>query len=307
MAQGTTYHIKFVLEPQGKKALREVEQKITAKLDEIDAKLSNYRDDSEISKINQNETTDWLTASPELINLLVISKTVYAKSDGCFDLTVKPLFDLWGFSKHEPKVPDQSAIDALKPHIGMNLLEIDPASQRLRKLDAKLKIDLAAIAQGYSVGAIAQLLEAEGIHDYMAEIGGEMMVRGNKADGKPWRIGIESPATQARELYKAVGIDSPTAKAVMTAGTYRNYFEENGQSYSHILNPKSGRPVTHHLLSVTIIHDDPSWADAWDTALLCMGEEAAMKTIESENLGGLLLYDKDGKLQEYKSRAFTYQ
>jgi len=303
-AQGTTYHIKFVKNNSNPKQLNEIQQQIAAKLNDIDAKLSNYRDDSEISRINQNETTDWITASPELVQLLVISKSVYEKSQGCFDLTVKPLFDLWGFSKHEPKVPDQNDIDALKPHIGMNLLEFDQAGNRLRKKDRLLKIDLAGIAQGYSVGEIARLLEAKEIKNYMVEIGGEMMVKGRKANGEAWRIGVELPDKQSRKLYKAISLENPNALAVMTAGTYRNYFEENGQSYSHILNPATGKPVTHHLLSVTVIQDDPSWADAWDTALLCMGEEAAITTVESEKLASLLLYEQEGQLREFKSLSF---
>jgi FAD:protein FMN transferase len=305
--QGTTFHIKFVLAIGHDNKRANIQSQITAMLADIDTKLSNYRQDSEISLLNQKETTDWLSASPEIIHLLTISQTVYFKSQGCFDLTVQPLFDLWGFSKHKPKIPTQADIDRLLPHIGMELLEIENEHNRFRKKDPKVKIDLSSIAQGYSVGQVAKLLEANGLGDYMVEIGGEMMVKGHKGNKQKWRIGIESPNPQAQSLYKTITLNRPEAKAIMTAGTYHNFFEVNGQPYSHILNPISGWPVSHNLRSVTVIHNDPSWADAWDTALLCMGKKDAIKTIEDENLNVFLIYEEDNQFYEYESKGFTTQ
>jgi thiamine biosynthesis lipoprotein len=304
-AQGTTYHIKFVLNKEKSPKLDDIQQLISTTLDQIDAKLSNYRDDSEISIINRTETSEWISTSKEIIELLAVAKIVHEKSQGCFDLTIKPLFDLWGFSQHEPKIPKQSDIDALLPHIGMNLLEVDLDGHRLRKKDPKLKIDLAGIAQGYSVGQVAKQLEGLGIENYMVEIGGEMMVKGRKADGQAWRIGIEAPTPSSRTLNKVITLNKPEAKAVMTAGTYRNFFDENGKTYSHILNPKTGWPVNHHLHSVTVIHSDPTWADAWDTALLCMGEENAIKVSELEKLNVFLVYANNNQSAEYTSKTFA--
>jgi thiamine biosynthesis lipoprotein len=302
-AQGTTYHIKFA--PNEKSAsFEEVQRQITATLAEIDAQMSNYRDDSEISHINSKESSDWLPIPREIADLLVIANTVYQLTDGCYDLTVKPLFDLWGFSRHENRVPTDQEIAGILPHIGMSLLEIDAGAQRIRKIDPKIKIDLSSIAQGYSVGVVAHRLEALGIQNYMVEIGGEMMVKGRKVNGDDWKVGVETPSPLTRSVQKIIDIREEAGTAVMTAGTYRNFFEENGQTYSHIINPKLGRPVSHHLRSVTIMHDDPAWADAWDTALLCVGEEKAMQIAEQQNLKALLIYDKDAKLQEYMSKAF---
>jgi FAD:protein FMN transferase len=303
-AQGTTYHIKLVMDGKST-SLEEIRGQVSATLDGIDSKLSNYRNDSEISLINQQESTDWLTVSQEIADLLVIAHIVYEKSDGCYDLTVKPLFDLWGFSRHENRIPTQDEINALLPHIGMSLLEVDAVNQRIRKKDLKLKIDLSSIAQGYSVGRVANRLEVLGIKNYMVEIGGEMMVKGRKSNGDNWRIGIETPTPFIRKLHKVIDVKKQDGIAIMTAGTYRNFFEENGQAYSHILNPKTGRPVIHHLHSVTVMHDDPAWADAWDTALLCMGEQEAARIAETEKLKVLLIYDEDKKLKEHMSKAFA--
>lgn len=303
-AQGTTYHIKLVLDGMSP-SLEEIRHQISATLAEIDAQLSNYREDSEISRINRLERTTWLPVSQEIAELLVIAHTVYERSDGCYDLTVEPLFDLWGFSRHENRVPVQDEIDALLPHVGMSLLEVDAVNQRIRKKDPKLKIDLSSIAQGYSVGLVARNLEALGIKNYLVEIGGEMMVKGRKANGNDWRVAVQTPTPLTQEIQKIIDVREQSGTAIMTAGTYQNFFEDNGQTYSHILNPKTGRPVTHHLRSVTVMHDDPTWADAWDTALLCVGEQEAARIAEVEKLKVLLIYDGDGKIKEHMSKAFA--
>jgi thiamine biosynthesis lipoprotein len=265
---------------------------------DIDIKLSNYREDSEISKLNRQKTTDWLPVSPEIAELIRISKIVHSQSAGCLDLTIKPLFDLWGFSRHETKVPAQADIDRVLTHVGMDKIELDEKNLRLRKTDPELGIDLSAIAQGYSVGAIAKLLESKGIQNYMAEIGGEMKVKGRKANGEEWRIAIEKPTPFTREVQKIIAIHQLNGEAVMTSGTYRNFFEEGGKVYSHIINPKTGKPVDHHLLSVTMLHDDPTWADAWDTALLCQGEAEGLKTADANKLRALFIYSEGKELKE---------
>lgn len=302
--QGTTYSVKVVLNNTPVTA-SQIQTEVQAALAKIDASMSNYRDDSEISRINAQENSDWITVSAEIMQLLRITYTVHQKTNGCYDLTIKPLFDLWGFSKHENRVPSQKEIAALLPLIGMSQLEIDPTENRIRKKNPKLKIDLSSIGQGYSVGVVAGRLEALGIKNYLVEIGGEMQVKGRKADGGHWRVGVLAPNPLKMDVQRVVDVKQEQGTAVMTAGTYRNFFEEKGKSYSHILNPKTGSPVTHHLLSVTVMHESANWAEAWDTALLCVGEQEAARIAEAENLKVLLVYNKDGKLTEYMSKAFT--
>lgn len=304
-AQGTTYHIKVVLD-----GLAIDPAPLRGRIEEafarIDAKLSNYREDSEISWINQQKTTDWLSVSPEIAELVQIARQVHKLSQGCYDLTVKPLFDLWGFSKHENRVPTPAEIDQALAHVGMHRLEVDVPNSRLRKLDPELRIDLSSIAQGYSVGAVASLLESQGIQNYLVEIGGEMKVKGLKANGDPWRVAVEKPTPSTQEVQKILSLHEQKGTAIMTAGTYRNFFESQGKVYSHILDPRTGRPVTHRLLSVTVLHDDPTWADAWDTALLCLGQPEAARLAEAEHLKVLLISAGENHiLQEYLSPEFT--
>jgi len=303
-AQGTNYHIKLVMNGVAT-PLEDIKRKVNETLAEIDVQMSNYREDSEISKLNQLMLDSWLPVSKEISELLTIAQTVYEHSNGCYDLTVKPLFDLWGFSSHENRIPSDQEIDNLLPHVGMSLLEIDNLNHRIRKKDPKVKIDLSSIAQRYSVGVLAKSIEALGINNYLIELGGEMMVKGRKTNGGNWRVGVETPTPLTRQLGKVFDIREQQGIAVMTAGTYRNFFEDKGKTYSHILNPKTGRPVTHHLRSVTVMHVDPSWADAWDTALLCVGEEEAMRIAETQNLKVLFIYDSNNTPKEYMSKAFT--
>jgi FAD:protein FMN transferase len=306
--QGTTYHIKVVLRAPGNPQVttESLRPQIEAVFSDIDLKLSNYRDDSEISRVNQQNTTQWLAVSPEIVELINIAQHVFERSDGCYDLTVKPLFDLWGFSKHQNRIPDDNEIKQTLLHVGMNLLEVDSAGRRIRKKDPLLRIDLSSIAQGYTVDALSRLLEQQGIQNYLVEVGGEMKVKGRKANGNHWRVAVEKPTPYTQEVQRVLDIHQQTGTAIMTAGTYRNFFEDKGQSYSHILNPKTGRPVTHHLLSVTVLHDDPTWADAWDTALLCVGEEQAKNIAEAEHLKALLISRDGDALQEYMSSEFAH-
>ncbi|RYU57793.1 FAD:protein FMN transferase [Methylolobus aquaticus] len=301
--QGTTYHVKVI--SNGTPVSREtLHAQIKAAFADIDRKLSNYRDDSEISQLNARHTTDWVEVSPEIAEVVDIARQVYHRSNGCYDLTVKPLFDLWGFSRHENRVPSDEEIRQALAHVGMSRIEVDRQNHRLRKSDPEIRIDLSSIAQGYSVAVVAGLLERQGLNAYMVEIGGELKVRGRKADGSPWRIAIEKPTPFTREVQRVLEFHQERGTAVMTAGTYRNFFEDRGTVYSHILDPRTGRPVTHHLLSVSVLHEDPTWADAWDTALLCVGEAEAARIAEAEKLKALLIYQEGKDLKEHMSSTF---
>lgn len=302
-AQGTTYHIKYV-QPTSPVSREELSSKIEERFAELDKKLSNYRDDSEISVVNHQNTQAWITVSPEIMDQLVIAQYVFKLSGGCYDITVKPLFDLWGFSKHEGKIPAPAAITDTLKSIGSQYLVLDPPNHRIRKLLPQLRIDLSSIAQGYSVAQMAKLLENAGINDYLAEIGGEMKVKGHKASGQPWRVAIEKPLPNTQEVSEVLTVTQASGTAIMTSGTYRNYFEQGGQNYSHILDPSTGYPVNHHLLSTTVLHPDPTWADAWSTALLCLGEQRGFRIAEQENLKAVFIFGDQGELKEHYSTAF---
>lgn len=297
-AQGTTYHISYW--PESPVDTKRIKTSIETEFGTIDKMLSNYRDDSTIETFNSTENTESLAVGTEIVSLVRVAQVVHQASQGCYDLTIKPLFDLWGFQNEKQTVPQESAILKTMTQIGMaNLQVVDDT--HLRKKRADLKVDLSSIAQGYSVERISKVLEEKGINNYLVEIGGELKTHGHKPDSQPWRIAVERPLPGEQVLHKVIDMPKDLPIAVMTSGTYRHYFDENGVRYSHILDARTGRPITHDLVSVTVIHQDPVIADAWSTALLCLGQKDGMKAANTGKIAALFIQQQGDELIESRS------
>ncbi len=301
-AQGTTYHISYWSE--GPVDRKRINNAIETEFGTIDKLLSNYRPDSTIETFNSTENTDSFTVGPEIVALVKVAQTVHQASAGCYDLTIKPLFDLWGFQNETQTIPKQAEIDKTMAQIGMEKLETVDETQ-LRKKQADLKVDLSSIAQGYSVERISQVLETNGVKNYLVEIGGELKTNGHKPDQQPWRIAVEKPLPGEQKLHKAIDMPKDTPYAVMTSGTYHHYFDANGVRYSHILDARNGHPVTHDLVSVTVIHQNPVIADAWSTALLCLGQKDGMKAANKDKIATLFIQQQGNELIESRSDALN--
>jgi len=299
-AQGTTWHVSVW--QSGGLDVNALQQRIDAEFNRLDRSLSNYRSDSDIERFNATETTAPIDVGSEIVGLIEAAKQVSQASQGCYDLTIKPLFDLWGFSGQTLTPPDPATLTQQLQHIGFSKLET-PTPTQLRKTDPQIHVDLSSIAQGYSVGRIAAVVEAAGIQNYLVEIGGELQTRGHKADGSPWRIGVERPLPGGRSVQKALTIRQDAPVSVMTSGTYRHYFDEQGKRYSHVLDARTGKPVTHNTVSVTVINDNPTLADAWSTALLCLGREAGMPVANDNGIAALFITTHNNQFEE----AATYR
>lgn len=298
--QGTTYHLTFVA-PKGTDTV-DVQRAVNEEFARIDLALSNYRDDSAIEQFNAQKNTEPTIVDAELVKLVEIARDIHKASAGCYDLTIKPLFDLWGFKADVFTPPDDEALAQTLSAVGMDKLET-LAGNRLRKRLPELRIDVSSIGQGYTVARIAEVLESFGVENYLAEIGGELKVRGKKPDGKPWRIALEKPLPNQRSLHKIVSFDDGKPMALMASGTYRHYFDKDGKRYSHILDARSGKPIEHDTVSVTILHPDPTLADAWSTALLCMGAEEGLAAADAASLAVLFIDQKNDELVEHYSSA----
>lgn len=294
-AQGTTWHVS-VWQSEGLD-VNALQQRIDTEFNRLDRSLSNYRSDSDIERFNATETTAPVEVSSEIAELVQAAKRVSQASQGCYDLTIKPLFDLWGFSGQTLTPPGPATLTQQLQHIGSSKLEI-PTPTQLRKIDPQVHVDLSSIAQGYSVGRIAAVVEAAGIENYLVEIGGELQTRGHKPDGSPWRIGVERPLPGGRSVQKSLTIRQDAPVSVMTSGTYRHYFDEQGKRYSHVLDARTGKPVTHNTVSVTVINDNPTVADAWSTALLCLGLEAGMAVAEENDIAALFITTHNNQFEE---------
>ncbi|WP_353614243.1 FAD:protein FMN transferase [Mangrovibacter phragmitis] len=292
-AQGTTWHVSVW--QSGGLDVNALQQRIDVEFNRLDRSLSNYRSDSDIERFNATETTAPVEVGSEIVELVEAAKQVSQASQGCYDLTIKPLFDLWGFSGQTLIPPDPVTLTQQLQHISFSKL-VTPTPTQLRKTDPQLHVDLSSIAQGYSVGRIATLVEAAGIQNYLVEIGGELQTRGHKPDGSPWRIGVERPLPGGRSVQKTLTIRQDAPVSVMTSGTYRHYFDEQGKRYSHVLDARTGKPVTHN--TVSVINDNPTVADAWSTALLCLGREAGIPIANENGIAALFITTHNNQFEE---------
>ncbi len=240
--------------------------------------VSYYVPNSVISKINRNETD---LMDDYFGTVLTASLEIAEQTNGAFDPTVSPLVNAWGFGFTDREKMNQSKIDSLLNFVGYQNIEID--GYRLKKGFPEIQLDFNAIAKGYAADLAGQYLTDKGIKSYMVEIGGDLVTKGKKADGTSWRIGLEEPAKDmfaAQEWAFLVELDN---KAVATSGSYRKYYEDGGQRFSHTIDPKTGRPVDHNLLSVSVFANDCMTADAYATAFMVMGFDKARSFIESRN------------------------
>jgi len=299
-AQGATYNVSYWSEqPVDQAALQ---QQITAELERIDLAMSNYRPDSTIEKFNQQQSIEPMEVGTELVQLVTQARFVSSQSQGCYDLTVKPLFDLWGFKADQFHQPTPEQLQQTMQAIGMVKIN-DAGASMLAKQVPELRIDVSSIAQGWTVGQLAKIVEQAGIQNYLVEVGGELLVRGKKPEQQAWRVAIEKPLPGAQTLQKVITVKQDEPLAVMTSGTYRHYFDADGVRYSHVLDARSGAPVKHQTVSATVLIEDPTLGDAWSTAFLCLGSKDGKQVADRLGMKVLFIDQLGDELVEISSDA----
>ena len=292
---GTGYELKLVPKPGQSIAADSIKRQAEALLARVNRQMSTYDPDSELSRFNRNPSTDWIAVSPELLYVVAEGLRVGELTGGAFDITVGPLVNLWGFGPdaRRDQVPSEDAIAAARQRVGYWQLHARAEPPALKKDRADLYVDLSALAKGYGVDRLAELVEANGIHDYLVSIGGDLRAKGLNGKGQPWTVAIERPVPGQRAVERLIRISD---HAVSTAGDYRNFFEQDGQRYSHIINPRTGRPVPRTVVSVTVIGKLDLHADAADTALMAAGADQGFQLATEHHLAALfILADPDGK------------
>lgn len=304
-AQGTTYHIKFWNSDSDTPVDKQlIHQQIENEFKRIDKLISNYRDDSDIEAFNQYVGNKPFVIDSEITDLLRLAKEVYRDSQGCFDPTIAPLFKLWGFKDNQFTLPDDESITNVLEKVGFNGLSIE-SGKIIRLQNLQTSVDLSGIGQGYSVAKIATILESAGFHNYLVEIGGEMLVKGHKPDNSDWKIAIERPTPNSNKIHKVITLKDGKATAIMTSGTYRHYFADNGKQYSHVIDPRSGYPIQHSTVSVTTLLENPTLADAWSTALLCLGSDEGLKIANQYQIPALFIDLQNENLIEKRSDTIS--
>ena len=300
---GTQYHINVVLTGDESR-LENLSEGVDEVLEEVDASMSTWREDSELSRLNRLEDqTEWIELSAPLYAVLAGAAEVSSLTDGAFDVTIGPVVNLWGFGPEArpEQVPAEEALATRLEATGYEKLELraDPPAVRASRPQY---IDLSAIAKGYAVDAVARYLESVGLESYLVEIGGEVRVNGRKPDGSAWRLAIEEPVSERRQINRVVALDH---HAMATSGDYRNYYESEGRRYSHTIDPDTGEPIRHNLASVTVIAENAMRADALATGFNVMGYERAQALATRENIAAYFIVRREGGFESHHTPAFT--
>lgn len=282
---GTAYHVVAVDVP-ARVGEADLAAAVEGALAAVSASMSNWDAGSEVSRFNAGADTEPVEISAAFAHVMEGANRIHALSGGRFDVTLSPLIDLWGFGARSPDaaIPPDAAIGAARAHVGQGrLLKLE--NGHLAKTDPELSVNLSAIAKGYGNDAVAEALRGLGIDNYLVEIGGDLVAAGRNEQGEDWRIGIETPgATRSVEMVLPV-----TDLGMATSGDYRNFFEEGGARYSHVIDPTTGRPVTHRVTSVTVLAEDGMMADGWATAMMVLGDEAGMRIAREQDLAVLFI------------------
>ncbi len=300
---GTRFTVKVVAPPSSTEP-QALQEEIHEELAKVNALMSTYQPDSEVSRFNRFDRIEWFPASPDSVAVIEEALNVGRLTGGAFDITVAPLVDLWNFGPDRQaadRVPSAGEIDRVKVKIGFTRVEVRRSPPAVRKQREDLSVDLSGVAKGYAVDKIAELLEGRGIGNYMVDVGGEVKARGRNQQGKPWQIAVESPVAGERRIHKVICLDG---LGLATSGDYRNYFEKDGVRYSHIIDPRTGRPITHRLASVSVLAQSCMRADAMATALMVLGPEAGYQLALQEELAALFIVKSDGGFTEKMTPEF---
>lgn len=291
---GTQYNIKY-------KGLENLHKEVKATLLQVDNSLSMFNKNSIISAFNNNKDT---TANEIFTEVFNLAQEISAKTGGAFDITVAPLVNAWGFGLKEGELPDSTTVEELRSKVGYTTVSL--VDGKLVKQDPGTMLDCSAIAKGYGCDMVAHMFDSKNITDYMIEIGGEVVTKGKNDRGTEWNISISKPTENATGSHNAhQRIVAISGKAMATSGNYRNFRIENGKKYAHTIDPRTGYPVQHSLLSATVIAENCAKADAYATSFMVMGLEKAIELCKSDSIEAFFIYsNEDGALQTYATEGF---
>jgi len=282
---GTTYHVTYQFD-------EDLQAEVIAKLKEVDAALSMFNEQSTISKINNNQA---VKPDKMFLDVFQLAQQISQDTQGAFDITVAPLVNIWGFGFKHGQEPTKHAIDSLRQFVGYQKVSYD--GKTIQKQDPRIMLDCSAIAKGYGTDVVARLMDEKGVKNYLIEIGGEVVTRGISEKRVPWKIGVTKPTDDSlhigNELQTVLNV---TDKAMATSGNYRNFYYKGGRKYAHTIDPKTGRPVQHNILSATVLCNQCAKADAYATAFMVMGLDKAREVLErNPDLMVYFIYDDKGQ------------
>ncbi len=299
---GTSYSVKVVT-PEALSTAQQgvLDVEVGETLARVDQLMSTYKPDSELMRFNTAIAGQSVQWSADTLTVLDLSMSVFKESEGFFDPSIGPLVSRWGFGPQElGSAPGKEEVDRLLKQAGMKHFSVHAEDGTLTKLGAGF-IDFSAVAKGYAVDKVAELLTNSGYSNFLVEVGGEVTARGRNKLGKIWRLGIEQPDFGGRKAYTIVNLEN---KAMATSGDYRNFVEIEGVRYSHTIDPKTGYPIQSNLASVTVVHESCALADAWATALNAMGFDVALEFAKQNNLDAYFIVRTESDFEAFSSPGF---
>ncbi|MCI7354210.1 MAG: FAD:protein FMN transferase [[Actinobacillus] rossii] len=305
---GTTYHIKYIDDGDLSLDKEKAHAQIEMVLKDVNAKMSTYDQNSELSRFNQfTEINQPVEISSDLAKVIGEAIRLNKVTEGALDVTVGPVVNLWGFGpeKRPERKPTAEQLAERQAWVGIDKLKLSQNAGKffLEKTVSQLYVDLSSIAKGFGVDLVAESIEKIGAKNYMVEIGGEIRAKGKNTEGKDWQIAIEKPSFDgARSVEEVIGLKD---LAMATSGNYRIYFEENGKRFAHEIDPKTGQPIQHHLASITVLHPSTMTADGLSTGLFVLGEDKALEIAEKEQLPVFLIIKTDNGFETKMSSEFS--
>ena len=288
---GTTYHVTYQYDD-------DLKAEIEGRLQEVDNALSMFNKKSIITQINNNQA---VKPDKMFLDVFQLAQQISQDTHGAFDITVAPLVNIWGFGFKHAQEATKHAIDSLRHFIGYQKVSYD--GKTIQKQDPRIMLDCSAIAKGYGTDVVARLMDEKGVKNYLVEIGGEVVTRGISEKRVPWKIGVtkptDDPLQEGNELQTVLNL---TDKAMATSGNYRNFYYKGKRKYAHTIDPKTGHPVQHNILSATVLTSHCMRADAYATAFMVMGFEGAKKVLErNPDLMAYIIYDDKGETKVWYS------
>lgn len=301
---GTTWHLSL---PDISLDTESLHTAIDALLIDINKQMSTYDPESNLSRFNQHGGTTPFQLPEETIRVMAIAQTVSEQSAGAFDMTVGPIVNAYGFGPTLTAAPPtDEQLAATRAYVGHQLVALDPATSSATKADPRVYCDLSAVAKGYASDAVGEYLESKGIADYMIEIGGEVRIKGQWPDGRPWTLGIEVPDSDVPKVHSAIRMRADgKAQALATSGDYRNFYMEGERRISHTIDARTGKPIEHMLASVSVLHDSCAWADAYATAIMVLGPDEGIALAQRQQLAVYLLVRRpDGTFESRQTSGW---
>ena len=301
---GTRWHLTYLDNPESPVPTATVESAVLDAFAVVNDSMNHYDPESVLSSFNRMEALELIEVDWDFTYVLESAIDISLRSAGAYDPTVSPAVNLWGFGPEGPSlVPTATELEAVRAVVGINRLVWDPTTRSLMKRADGARLDFSSIAKGYAVDLAADALDELGIDNFMLEVGGEIQVRGQSPRGGDWRLAIEQPdSAGGRQMIDAVAL---TDMGVATSGDYRNYFTQDGVRYSHLIDPRTVKPIEHDLVSVTVMHPSTMVADAWATALMIAGTAEAKTLADINNLGVFMVSRQGDDLVTYANDAMT--